>query len=166
MDEIWHYGLRNPWRLSFDRETGDLWIGDVGQGAWEEVDVARDGEGGLNFGWNLMEGAHCYQTRSAARQDGLTLPVTEYGRDLGCTVIGGYVYRGAAFPFLDGAYLFADYCAGRSSRSTRTTATLVAPAQVGNGRRQHRRVRRGRERRAVRARRSAGRSTGCADRRR
>ena len=63
MDEIWHYGLRNPWRFSFDRETGDLWIGDVGQGAWEEVDVARAGEGGLNFGWNLMEGAHCYQRR-------------------------------------------------------------------------------------------------------
>ena len=130
MDEIWHYGLRNPWRFSFDRETDDLWIGDVGQGAWEEIDVARGDEGGLNFGWNRMEGAHCYQDDGCS-QDGLTLPVTEYGRDLGCTVIGGYVYRGEAFPVLTGTYLFADYCTGLIFGIDSTTSSLIAPAEVG-----------------------------------
>jgi glucose/arabinose dehydrogenase len=132
MDEIWHYGLRNPWRFSFDRETGDLWIGDVGQGAWEEIDVARGGEGGLNFGWNRMEGAHCYQDDGGCSQDGLTLPVTEYGRDLGCTVIGGYVYRGEDFPALAGAYLFADYCSGLILAIDAATGSLTAPAEVGS----------------------------------
>jgi glucose/arabinose dehydrogenase len=132
MDEIWHYGLRNPWRMSFDRDTGDLWIGDVGQGAWEEVDVARDGEARLNFGWNRMEGAHCFDGDGCS-EEGLTLPVTEYGRGegLGCTVIGGYVYRGGAFPVLEGAYLFADYCSGIIFAIDSATSTLVAPAQVG-----------------------------------
>jgi glucose/arabinose dehydrogenase len=129
MDEIWHFGLRNPWRFSFDRETGDLWIGDVGQGAWEEIDVARDGEGGLNFGWNVMEGAHCYQSE-ACPEDGLTLPVTEFGRDLGSVVIGGYVYRGEAFPVLEGAYLFANF-GGPIFAIDGATSTLVAPAPVG-----------------------------------
>jgi glucose/arabinose dehydrogenase len=131
MDEIWHYGLRNPWRLSFDRETDDLWIGDVGQGAWEEIDVARDGEGGLNFGWNRMEGAHCYRDESCS-EEGLTLPVTEYGHELGCTVIGGYVYRGADAPVLEGSYLFADYCSGIVFAIDSTASSLVAPAEVGN----------------------------------
>lgn len=130
MDEIWHYGLRNPWRFSFDRETGDLWIGDVGQGAWEEIDVARGGEGGLNFGWNRMEGSHCYRADDCS-EDGLTLPVTEYGRDLGSTVIGGYVYRGEAFPFLEGAYLFADYGSGLIFAIDSMTSSLTAPAEVG-----------------------------------
>jgi glucose/arabinose dehydrogenase len=130
MDEIWHYGLRNPWRFSFDRETGDLWIGDVGQGAWEEIDVARGGEGGLNFGWNPMEGAHCYQDDGCS-QDGLTLPVTEYGRDLGTTIIGGYVYRGDAFPAMAGAYVFADFASQRLFAIDGATTALVAPAQVG-----------------------------------
>jgi glucose/arabinose dehydrogenase len=131
MDEIWHYGLRNPWRFSFDRETGDLWIGDVGQGAWEEIDVARGGEGGLNFGWNRMEGAHCFNDEGCA-QDGLTLPVTEYGRDLGCTVIGGYVYRGEDSPALEGAYLFADYCSGLIFAIDSSTSSLAAPAEAGS----------------------------------
>jgi glucose/arabinose dehydrogenase len=130
MDEIWHYGLRNPWRLSFDRESGDLWIGDVGQGAWEEIDVARGGEGGLNFGWNRMEGAHCLRGDDCS-EDGLTLPVTEYGRDQGCTVVGGYVYRGAEFAAMAGSYLFADYCTGIIFAIDSTTSTLVAPAEVG-----------------------------------
>jgi len=129
MDEIWHYGLRNPWRFSFDRETGDLWIGDVGQGAWEEIDVARDGEAGLNFGWNVMEGAHCYSSETCS-EDGLTLPVTEFGRDLGSVVIGGYVYRGAAFPVLKGAYLFANF-GGPIFAIDGSTSTLVAPVAVG-----------------------------------
>ena len=129
-DEIWQYGLRNPWRFSFDRETGDLWIGDVGQGAREEIDVARGDEGGLNFGWNRMEGSDCFRGE-ACSQDGLTLPVTEYGRDLGYTVIGGYVYRGEAFPVLAGAYLFADYGSGLIFAIDSSTSSLVAPAEVG-----------------------------------
>ena len=130
--EIWHLGLRNPWRLSFDRANGDLWIGDVGQGTWEEVDVARRGAGGgLNFGWNVMEGAHCFGGDCST--DGLTLPISEYGRELGCTVIGGYVYRGARFPFLVGAYLFLDYCTGRMFAIDAGATELVAPVTVGNG---------------------------------
>ncbi len=114
MPEIWLTGLRNPWRISFDRGTGDLWIGDVGQSAWEEVDVQRAGvPGGTNFGWNRMEGTHCYQPSSGCQDPSLTLPVTEYGHDQGCTVIGGLVYRGVAQPALAGGYLFADYCSGR-----------------------------------------------------
>ncbi len=109
--EIWSYGLRNPWRASFDRKTGDLWIGDVGQDQVEEVDIQRDGKGGLNFGWSVMEGSRCHK-RSNCSAKGLTLPVTEYAHGVkGCSVIGGYVYRGKQQPLLDGAYLFADYCA-------------------------------------------------------
>ena len=111
--EIWLTGLRNPWRISFDRGTGDLWIGDVGQNAWEEVDVARAGVGGLNFGWDRMEGRHCHEPASGCDPSGITMPVAEYGHDAGCTVIGGDVYRGAAQPLLSGLYIFADYCSGR-----------------------------------------------------
>jgi glucose/arabinose dehydrogenase len=111
LPEIWHTGLRNPWRFSFDRETGDLWIGDVGQGAWEEIDVARGGAGGVNFGWSVTEGRHCFRSDDCSAE-GMTPPVTEYGHDLGCSVTGGVVYRGAEFPDLRGAYLFADYCTG------------------------------------------------------
>jgi glucose/arabinose dehydrogenase len=110
--EIWLYGLRNPWRMSFDRATGDLWIGDVGQGAWEEVDVDPAGVGGLDYGWNVMEGAHCFQPPSGCAEDGLTMPVAEYGHPDGCVVIGGVVYRGTAYPELAGAYLFTDFCSG------------------------------------------------------
>lgn len=110
--EILHYGLRNPWRMSLDRATGDLWIGDVGQNAWEEVDVARAGQLGINFGWNVLEGNHCFGSRDCDRA-GLTAPVAEYGHEQGCAVIGGSVYRGAAFPALRGAYVFGDYCSGR-----------------------------------------------------
>jgi glucose/arabinose dehydrogenase len=132
--EIWLTGVRNPWRDSFDRATGDLWIGDVGQGAWEEVDVARAGVGGLNLGWNRMEGNHCYKPDTGCDQSGLTAPVTEYGHDLGCTVVGGYVYRGIAQPALAGVYLFADYCSGRIFAIDPSTDTFREPVQVGNGR--------------------------------
>jgi glucose/arabinose dehydrogenase len=112
--EIWLWGLRNPWRISFDRTTRDLWIGDVGQNAWEEIDVQRAGApGGTTFGWNRMEGGHCLRPAEGCESPGLTLPVTEYGHADGCTVIGGNVDRGSAEPALVGVYLFADYCSGR-----------------------------------------------------
>jgi glucose/arabinose dehydrogenase len=108
--EIWMTGLRNPWRFRFDPSNGDLWIGDVGQNKWEEIDVARAGQRGLNFGWNVMEGFHCYQPADGCDQTGLTLPVAEYGHDLGCAVIGGVVIRGAAQGRLNGGYVFGDDC--------------------------------------------------------
>ena len=111
--EIWVTGLRNPWRISFDRATGDLWIGDVGQGEYEEIDVVRAGSGGgQNFGWNLTEGFHCFPSGDPCAPEGLTPPVTEYDHGFGCSVTGGVVYRGAAQPALAGGYLFADYCSG------------------------------------------------------
>jgi hypothetical protein len=115
-DLVWSYGLRNPWRFSFDRSSGDLWIGDVGQTAWEEVNraTAASGRGrSVNFGWNIMEGFHCYNA-ATCNQAGLTLPLAEYQHGSGdCSVTGGYVYRGAASPTLSGLYLFGDYCSGR-----------------------------------------------------
>jgi glucose/arabinose dehydrogenase len=114
--EIWAYGVRNPWRFSFDRTTGDLWIGDVGQDRYEEVDVARAADGGgrgVDYGWNRMEGAHCFNAIFGCDQSGLTLPFAEYGHGAGdCAVIGGYVYRGSAIPGLVGTYLFGDECSG------------------------------------------------------
>jgi glucose/arabinose dehydrogenase len=110
--EIWAYGLRNPWRFSFDRETGELWIGDVGQQGLEEVDRAPAGEGGLNFGWNVMEGTACFQPTAGCEEDGLVAPVAEYRHDQGCSITGGYVYRGDRWAALRGAYVFADYCSG------------------------------------------------------
>ena len=108
--EIWLTGLRNPWRMRFDQPTGDLWIGDVGQGAWEEIDVARAGASGLDFGWNPMEGFHCYSPSDGCDRTGLVLPVAEYGHDLGCAVIGGVVVRDPRQGALDGQYLFGDAC--------------------------------------------------------
>ncbi len=110
--EIWHTGVRNPWRIRFDPETGDLWIGDVGQGAWEEIDVARSGQKGLNFGWNRMEGFECYEASAGCDQTGLTAPLAAYGHDLGCAVVGGVVVHDPAQAALDGRYLFADECSG------------------------------------------------------
>ena len=130
--EIWLYGLRNPFRFSFDRASGDLWIGDVGQGAWEEVDVVRRSDpGGEDFGWNVMEGNHCYKPADGCDTTGLTRPVTEYGHDQGCAVIGGNVYRGAEYPALVGGYLFSDSCSGTIWAIPASTTTLVQPAPVG-----------------------------------
>lgn len=109
-NEIWAYGLRNPWRISFDRATGDLWIGDVGQGEWEEIDYLPAGsEGGANFGWSIMQGKHGYDRDP---QPGLILPAVEYSHDFGCSVTGGYMYRGS-MPEWKGIYLYGDYCSGR-----------------------------------------------------
>lgn len=113
--EVWSYGLRNPWRFSFDPSNGDLYIGDVGERRWEEVNYASAASGagrGVNYGWGRMEGGHCFQINIQCDQTGLTLPVLEYDHTEGCSVIGGYVYRGAAIPPLQGNYFYADYCVG------------------------------------------------------
>jgi glucose/arabinose dehydrogenase len=111
--EVWLYGARNPWRFSFDKTTGDLWIGDVGQGEWEEVDrlpsvAGFDAGRGANLGWDRMEGSHEFEGDNPA---GAILPVHEYSHEEGCSITGGYVYRGTSISELQGSYLFADYCA-------------------------------------------------------
>lgn len=111
--EIWAYGLRNPWRFSFDRMTHDLFIGDVGQDLYEEVDhQAASSTGGENYGWNRMEGLHCYSPATGCLTTGLVLPVLEYPHAPACAVIGGYVYRGTRVPQLAGRYVYGDLCAG------------------------------------------------------
>jgi glucose/arabinose dehydrogenase len=123
--EIWQYGLRNPWRFSVDRATGDLWIGDVGQGSWEEINLAPAGQSGLNFGWNVVEGPGCFEEPACTAQ-GMTSPIVSVSHDEGaCSVIGGYVYRGQAAPILDGGYLFTDFCTGRID--------ALDPAAVSDG---------------------------------
>jgi glucose/arabinose dehydrogenase len=124
--EVWSYGLRNPWRFSFDRATGDLYIADVGQDRFEEIDVAEAAAGGgrgVNYGWKLMEAMHCFV--SNCDQTGLTLPVFEYGHGEGCSITGGYAYRGSAIPALQGQYFFGDLCQGwvRSLRYAGGSAT-------------------------------------------
>jgi glucose/arabinose dehydrogenase len=135
-NEIWQRGLRNPWRWSFDRANGNLWIGDVGQGTWEELDRAINGSSGpgngINWGWPVLEGSHCFNPPSGCNTSGKTMPYTEYrqtdtnGR---CAVTGGYVYRGERIPDLAGAYIFGDYCRGvleaflpRDGRATQARA--------------------------------------------
>lgn len=111
--EIWAYGLRNPWRFSFDRDTGDLWIADVGQNRLEEINFQpASSEGGENYGWRIMEASDCFMPQSGCVTSGLVLPVFEYDHGQGCSVTGGYVYRGDAIPGLQGTYLFTDYCTG------------------------------------------------------
>jgi glucose/arabinose dehydrogenase len=111
--ETWDYGLRNPWRFCFDRLNGDLYIGDVGQDKYEEVDYEPHGAGGKNYGWNIMEGLHCYPpSTTTCNQSGLTLPVAEYPHPTGCSITGGYVYRGSEIPELNGTYFYGDYCTG------------------------------------------------------
>lgn len=117
LDEIWSRGLRNPWRWSFDRSTGDLWIGDVGQAKWEEVDrslrTASGAGRGVNYGWRVMEGRHCYLPATGCSTTGKVLPLVEYAHGSGrCAVTGGYVYRGTAHPDMVGGYFYGDYCTG------------------------------------------------------
>ena len=113
-DEIWASGLRNPWRYSFDSESGDLYIADVGQNNFEEVDFQpAESNGGENYGWRLMEGSSCYNPSTNCDPGGLTYPIYEYSHSEGCSISGGYVYRGCAIPDLSGTYFFADYCSDR-----------------------------------------------------
>jgi glucose/arabinose dehydrogenase len=144
LPEIWALGLRNPWRWSFDRgastsdpNRGALFIGDVGQAAWEEIDRAPPGVGGQNYGWRIREGAHCFNPPTGCSTAGLVDPILEYDHSLGCAVIGGFVYRGAAFPSLQGTYLYADECSGRIWKarpqgsvwtSTEALDTMLSPS--------------------------------------
>ena len=109
-EEIYAYGLRNPWRFSFDPANGRLWIGDVGQSQREEIDIADKGK---NYGWNIMEGTLCYSPSSGCNETGLELPVWEYSHDQGNAVIGGFVYHGALLADLDNAYIYGDYGSGK-----------------------------------------------------
>lgn len=133
--EIWAYGLRNPWRFSFDSQTHDLYIGDVGQNQWEEIDfVPSTLQPGFNFGWKVMEGTHCYAPSSNCDQAGLTLPVAEYSHTPdNCAVMGGYVYRGSQFRSIAGVYFFGDYCSGRIWGMDRDAGGKWITAQVGRG---------------------------------
>lgn len=109
--EIWAFGLRNPWRFCFDRESGLLYVADVGQNRWEEIDVVSARAPGLDYGWNVMEGAHCFRSPRCVTR-GRVIPAVEYGHDHGCSITGGFVYRGRNIPALVGHYLYADYCRG------------------------------------------------------
>jgi len=121
--EIWAWGLRNPWRFAFDPTSGLLYIADVGQSDWEEIDAEPARSGGLNYGWNVMEGRHCYGS-STCDEQGLVQPILEYGHDEGCSITGGFVYRGGAMPDLQGAYFYSDYCSGWL-RSLRYDGTAI-----------------------------------------
>ena len=116
-DEIWAMGLRNPWRFSFDRETGDLWLADVGEGEWEEIDfVAAGSPGGDDFGWNTMEGPDCFIPSTGCNPAGLTLPFDSYqhgGSPYLCSITGGFVYRGESMATMHGRYFYGDYCSGQ-----------------------------------------------------
>ena len=111
-DEIWAYGLRNPWRMSFDSLNNNLWVGDVGQNSYEEINIIVSGG---NYGWNVMEGFHCYKPKNDCIQSDLDLPVYEYetGKEGNCSVVGGLVYKGSKLPQLRNAYIFGDYCSGK-----------------------------------------------------
>ncbi len=134
--EIWAYGLRNPWRFSFDRQTGDLYIADVGLWSSEEVNVQPAGDkGGLNYGWNIVEGEICHDLDRANRceSDRLIDPVFIYHHEMGCAIVGGYVYRGAAIPELAGRYIFGDYCMGRVWTIALVDGTWVSTEPLETG---------------------------------
>lgn len=131
--EIWASGLRNPWRFSFDMEEEMLYIADVGQNMWEEINAVPADEPGVNYGWDIMEGQHCFPSTTQCNQAGLRLPVHEYNHDAACSVTGGFVYRGSAIPALRGHYFYSDYCAGflKSFRLVNGVATDHRTWQVG-----------------------------------
>ena len=128
--EIWAYGLRNPWRFSFDRATDDLWAADVGQNRFEEIDLIVPGG---NYGWNKMEGLHCFpRPQAPCDQEGLVLPVAEYGRASGCSVTGGYVYRGGDLSSLSGAYVYGDFCSGKIWALRHDGASVVEQLEIAD----------------------------------
>ncbi|MGH2791790.1 MAG: PQQ-dependent sugar dehydrogenase [Actinomycetota bacterium] len=127
--EIWAYGLRNPWRFSFDAKTGDLWIADVGQGEFEEINRRPAAAGGLNYGWDRMEGLDCYEGGDCDTADKI-VPISGYNHDLGCSVTGGYVYRGRDFPELRGGYVFGDYCSGLIWAVDATAGEFTEPVEL------------------------------------
>jgi glucose/arabinose dehydrogenase len=136
--EIYALGLRNPWRFSFDRRTGELWAGDVGQNLWEEIDVIAKGK---NYGWRLLEGTHCFNpANNCELVQNVVPPVTEYRHEQGrCSVTGGYVYRGKRLPALEGVYVFGDFCTGeiwgfRDGQTTRLLDTDLRIASFGEDR--------------------------------
>ncbi|HEX8026546.1 MAG TPA: PQQ-dependent sugar dehydrogenase [Candidatus Limnocylindrales bacterium] len=134
-DEIWSYGLRNPWRFSFDRVAGTLWIGDVGQDTWEEVDRAgrsTAGAGrGVNYGWHVMEGRSCYSPATNCNRTGKTLPPVEYKHLAGrCAITGGHAYRGTAISGMAGLYLFGDYCTGEIWYTNATSTAQVSAVRL------------------------------------
>jgi glucose/arabinose dehydrogenase len=135
--EVWAYGLRNPWRFTFDRETGDMWIADVGQNKYEEIHFQAAGsKGGENYGWNIMEGDHCYKPPDGCKQDGLVKPVFEYDHGDGCSVTGGYLYRGKAIAALVGRYIFTDYCIPTlwlTTRSSDGKFSTIESGELPNG---------------------------------
>src|SRR5216684_1895970 len=127
-NEIWAYGLRNPWRFTFDRSTGDLWIGDVGQDTYEEIDLQpATSIGGENYGWRKMEGFHCYNPSTNCTDPSFTMPILEYSHAQGaCSITGGYRYRGTQIPSLKGAYLYGDYCSGSIWTATQTNGVWIS----------------------------------------
>jgi glucose/arabinose dehydrogenase len=129
--EIYAYGLRNPWRINFDQATGQLWVGDVGQNLWEEVNHVVSGG---NYGWNRMEGFHCYEPADGCDTSGLSLPRAEYGHEFGCAITGGFVYRGHDMPELTGWYIYGDYCSGRVWGVDTVSATGAAIPLADTGR--------------------------------
>jgi glucose/arabinose dehydrogenase len=133
---VWAWGLRNPWRDGFDRERGDLYIGDVGQDQFQEIDRSSRGFGGQNYGWNLMEGFRCYNATTCSTA-GKALPIAAYAHgsadSVGCAVTGGYMYRGTLQPALQGNYVLGDYCTGRiwTMYQDENVANLVSQGQFG-----------------------------------
>ena len=134
LPEIWAYGLRNPWKFSFDRQTKDLWIADVGQGDWEEINFDATSTGGENYGWNIMEGSVLYPGRPAGSTEPANhhAPIHVYGHEGGsCSVTGGYVYRGASIPSLRGAYIYSDWCDGRLRYIRQTNGQAGEETELG-----------------------------------
>jgi len=131
--EVWDYGLRNPYRSTFDACTGDLYIGDVGQSAVEEIDVEPAGQGHNNYGWRVLEGSTCYNPATGCDTTGKVMPIAEYDHKSGaCSVIGGYVYRGTTIPALRGNYFYGDYCSGEIWRLTWKNGVSTSPVNLSN----------------------------------
>jgi glucose/arabinose dehydrogenase len=130
LGEIWAYGFRNPWRFSFESGTGRLFAGDVGQDKFEEVDLVQKG---LNYGWNVMEGSHCFNPPTGCNMTGLTSPIADYAHSEGVTVIGGYVYHGTAVPALAGAYVFGDFSNGKIWELTESSGTWTRTLLLSSG---------------------------------